>query len=280
MNLTTVAFQGVIGAYSHQAIRKHYQKQVQVLPLPTFEDLFNAVITNQCSAAMVPLENSTTGSIFKNYDLLAKHSVSIINEVFLKISHNLLVIPQPEINTSKRLKMIKKVYSHPQALKQCQKFFNNHPWMKPVPHQDTAGSAADISRNNQLDKAAIASSQAAKIYQLQILKKNIETNKNNFTRFVVIAKNQIVKHPNKVSLIFKIKHQPQALFKIIKPLAENKLNITKIESRPILNKPWEYLFYLDFEINNNQNYRQIIDKIKQNCISLKILGIYQKGKYV
>lgn len=278
--LNKVAYQGIPGAFSDIAIKKYFKEKVKAYPRASFEKLFKAVKNRECDFGMVPIENSIAGSIYQNYDLLKEYGVAIVGEIYLKISHNLLVIPLAKIK-SKRLKMVKKVYSHPQALLQCQKFFKNHPWIKAIPAEDTARSAQNLSQSKKIDTAAIASLKAAKIYKLEILKKGIETDKNNFTRFVVIGYKQDIPKANKVSLIFSVAHKPGSLYKSLKPFAQRKINLTKIESRPIIGKPWEYLFYLDFETDlGKQECLKAIKQLKKNCLYLKILGFYKKGRTV
>lgn len=186
MSLVKIAYQGIVGAYSHIAIKKYFKNKAKAIAKKTFKDIFESVKSKECDFAMVPIENSVAGKIKQNYNFLSKYKVSIIGEIYLKICHNLMAVPVKNKTKQQRLKMIKKVYSHPQALKQCQGFFKNHAWIKPLPAYDTAGSAKNLSLSKKIDEAAIASSQAAKIYKLEVLKKGIETNKNNFTRFVII----------------------------------------------------------------------------------------------
>ena len=281
-NLKKVAYQGIPGAFSDIAIKKYFKDKVKACPRFSFEEIFKSVKNKECDFGMVPIENSTSGSIYQNYDFLKKYDVAIVGEIYLKISHNLLVTPLIKTKSqNKRLKMINEVYSHPQALLQCQKFFKNHPWIKAIPAEDTAGSAKDLSRSKKRNVAAIASSEAAKIYKLEVLKKGIETNKNNFTRFVIIRKKQNIAKANKISLIFSVVHKPGSLYKSLEPFAKRKINLTKIESRPIMGKPWEYLFYLDFEMTSGeQGCLQAIKELKKNCLYLKILGFYKKGAII
>lgn len=280
MSYIKVSYQGMPGAYSDIAAKKYFKIKVKTCPKHTFKDLFESVKTKKCDFAIAPIENSIAGSIYQNYDLLAKYNLNIVGEIYLRICHNLMVIPDKNKSKRQRLKMIKKAYSHPVALAQCQEFFQKHPWIKAISAEDTAGSAKDLVNSKKRDTAAIASSEAAKIYNLKILKRGIETDKNNFTRFVVIAEKQDVLRPNKVSLIFSVVHKPGSLYKSLKPFAEKNINLTKIESRPIIGKPWEYLFYLDFEIDSVRKCRQAIKELKKNCLFLKVLGFYQKGKTV
>ena len=280
MSLIKVCYQGVPGAYSHIAISRYFKNKARAIPCYSFDKLFNKVESQQCLYGMVPIENSIGGSVYQNYDLLTNHDLSIVGEVYLKITHNLLVVPTKGEDKNKRLHMIKKAYSHPEAIKQCQSFFNSHPWIKPVAAEDTAGSAKDLAQSGIKESAAIASNQSARIYSLRVLKKAIETDRNNFTRFVIVGQKQKIVRPSKVSIIFSVAHKPGSLYKSLTPFAQKKINLTKIESRPIIGKPWEYLFYLDFEINSYKECQQTLEELKKNCLHLKILGFYQKGKTV
>ncbi len=280
MEKIKVAYQGQPGAFSEIAIQKYFAALSGVVTIGqnTFKQVFEAVKDKKADYAMVPIENTLAGSIHQNYDLLKKYSLFIIGEIYLCINHNLLVIPAPNISLNKRLRMIKKVYSHPVALAQCEQFFINHPWIKPIQAEDTAGSAKDLSESVNLNEAAIASRLAGRIYKLKILKSNIETNKKNFTRFVVISKKKNGKRANKVSLVFSLSHKPGSLFKSLEAFAREKINLSKIESRPILGRPFEYLFYLDFEINNLKKCQEAIKELKKYTHYFKTLGYYQKGK--
>jgi len=280
MTTIRISYQGVPGAYSDIAAKRFFENKIETYPCHTFEELFDQVKSQNCHYGMVPIENSIAGSIHQNYDLLAKYNSLIVGEIYLKISHNLLVVPMKKIDKTKRIKMINEAYSHPQALWQCQGFFKRHPWIKTVPAEDTAGSAENLSKWRKKHIAAIASKEAAKIYSLEVLKIGIETNKNNFTRFMVIGKKQKVVKANKVSLIFSVIHKPGSLYQSLKPFSQRKINLTKIESRPILGKPWEYLFYLDFEINSLKECLMAIKELKENCLYFKILGFYKRGKVI
>ena len=276
----SVAYQGLPGAYSDIASQKYFKNKAKTCPKNTFTEIFKAVKNKKCGFAMVPIENSIAGSVYQNYDLLAQYNLYIVGEIYLRICHNLLAVPIKNKTKEERLGAIKKVYSHPVALAQCQKFFNKHPWLKAVSSFDTAGSAKELAQKGNKNTAVIASSLAAKIYGLEIIKQKIETNKNNFTRFVVVSQKQKVIKPNKVSLIFSTNHKPGSLYQALKPFAQRKINLTKIESRPIIGQLWEYVFYLDFEISSIKKCQQAIKELKTNCLFLKILGFYQKGKTV
>ena len=188
LNKLKVSYQGISGAYSHLAIKKYFRNKATAYPCPTFKSIFKALINKKCKYAMLPVENSIAGKVGQNYDLIKKYRFAITGEINLRIHHQLLVVPLKDISQEKRLKMIKKACSHPVALAQCQGLFKKHPWIKPTRAEDTAGSAKDLAKSRNKDEAAIASIEAAKIYKLEVLKKNIESSKNNFTRFLIIKK--------------------------------------------------------------------------------------------
>lgn len=269
------------GAYSEIAAEEYFGKGIETCPKLSFTEMFEAVEKGVCDFGMVPIENSTTGSIYQNYDLLAKMEVFVVGEIYLRISHNLLVIPVKDIDKKKRLTMIKTVFSHPQGIFQCQQFLNSYPWMKPVEAYDTAGSAKGLAESKDILSAAIASSKAAKIYRLEILEKAIETNKNNFTRFLVISKEKKEALADKASFVFSLEHRPGQLAKVLGIFAGKQMNLTKIESRPVLGKPWEYLFYLDVESEGLREAREgnsLLKTLKKETLYLKVLGIYKRGK--
>jgi prephenate dehydratase len=278
MKKIKVAYQGQPGAFSDIALKAYFKNQAIGWPKHTFKKLFESVRVGESNFGMVPIENSIAGSVTPNYDLLASHSLKIVGELYLKITHNLLVIPTKTKDKKIREKMLQKVYSHPVALAQCQKFFTSHPQMKPIVAEDTAGSAKDLAKWQKKDVAAIASSEAAKIYGLEILKKGIETNKNNYTRFVIIAKKGNNLQKGKASLVFSTNHQPGALYQTLGVLAKRKINLTKIESRPIIGQPWKYLFFTDLEIDSLPKTKKAIDELKKISPFLKVLGFYPKGK--
>jgi len=275
-----IAYQGIPGAFSDIAIKHYWNNQAAGVPARTFPELFKLVKNKKADFGMVPIENSLAGSVYQNYDLLSQSRVKIVGELYLRIKHNLLVVSQKKnASTKQRLKSLTKVYSHPVALAQCQAFFAKYPWLQPTTHEDTAGSAQELSQKGNKQEAAIASSLAGKLYGLQTLKRGIETNKQNYTRFVVIAAQaSLVAAADKISLTFTLPHRPGTLYQVLKILAEKGLNLTKIESRPIIGKPWEYRFYLDIEQSQMTNYwPEVKPDLQKTCQGLKILGMYQKG---
>lgn len=277
-----IVYQGYPGAFSHIAGIKFFGEKNKFWGVKNFEEIFSVIKNKKANFGIIPIENSIAGSIYENYDFLIKYKIKVIGEIYLKIEHNLLGIKINNLNKTQRLKIINKVFSHYKALEQCSNFFKKYKWMEKVSFEDTAGAAQFIKNSHNPSYGAIASRLSAKIYNLNIILKNIEDSKNNYTRFLIIAnKNIKVKNPNKCSLVFYLKHKPGSLYRALKTFAENKINLTKIESRPIINKPFEYLFYLDFEFSKNkfEILNKILKNLKKDAQGIKILGLYTKGKY-
>lgn len=281
-----VVFQGKEGAFSHIAGIKFFGERNTFYGVENFEDIFLALKTNKADFGIVPIENSIAGSVYENYDLLIKYKFFIAGELYLKISHNLLGIKTDISPLSKRLKVIKKVFSHYKALEQCNKFFRKHPWMEKVDCGDTAGAALLVSNSQNISYGAIASKFSAKIYDLDILLENIEDNQANYTRFLIIQKEKPAVNNSrsfqKCSLAFSLRHKPGSLYRTLGIFAQRGINLTKIESRPINGKPFEYLFYLDFEFLKGKDkinlFTEIINELKKETKKIFVLGLYNKGK--
>jgi prephenate dehydratase len=266
-NKITVAYQGERGAFSDIATRQYFGESVQTLPCKSFYDTFATIKSGIAKYAVIPIENSIAGSIHENYDLLNKFGFKIIGEIYLRIEHNLL------INKGSNIANIQTVYSHPKALEQCLDFLHLHPKMQAVAYLDTAGSARSVCERKDPTEAAIASLEAGKIYDLHVAITNIESNKQNYTRFLVIA-SRSVQIGTKFTIVFTLRHEVGSLAKAITLLAKNMINITKIESRPILGKPWEYLFYLDGIKPTGLKLKILISKLKKYCQTTNLLGQY------
>ena len=271
-----VAFQGEHGAFSEQASHEYFSKTTATLPIKTFEGVFSSVKRGTARYGIIPIENSLFGSIHQNYDLLQQFDVKIVGEVKLRIVHALMV--QPRVT----LKDIKYVYSHPQALGQCDQFLRGLKGVDTVAMYDTAGAAKMIGDNRRTDAAAIASVEAAKVYGLRILCAGIENDHKNFTRFLVLGKRSRVQRKNaKTSIIFSLKNDPGALFKALSVFALREINLYKIESRPLVGKPWEYTFYLDFKGSvEDEVCKNALDHLREIAAYIKILGSYPEGKTV
>ncbi len=272
--MNKVAFQGEKGAFSEDAAFHYFGKQINSIPRDTFKKVFQAVVSSECHYGIIPIENTTTGSIHHNVDFLLEFNLSVIGEIILRIQHNLLSVEQNP------LKDIQKVYSHPQALEQCSNFITGLKNAEIIPMYDTAGSARFIAEHKSIHAAAIASRRAGEVYNLHVLKKDIENNHQNYTRFLIISRN--VKNPEqggKTSIVFATKNIPGALFKSLSVFALRDINLLKIESRPLRKGPWEYWFYLDFEGSiKEEACFNAINHLKEITDFLKILGSYPKGK--
>jgi chorismate mutase/prephenate dehydratase len=267
----TVAFQGEAGAYSEEAAYQFWGPAVRLKPCESLEDVFTAVEKAEVRFGLVPVENSLEGSIPRTYDLLLESSLKVAAESQLRIVHCLIGLPGAQIDS------IKEVYSHPQALGQCKTFLRQMGW-KLVPTYDTAGSVKQIKESGEIGKAAIASARASEIYGMKILVRGIEDNIHNFTRFFVLSRQEASPSGNdKTSIVFSVKHQPGALYDALKELAARKINLTKIESRPTRQKPWEYNFYVDIEGHQEDLVVEgALESLEKATIFVKILGSYPK----
>jgi prephenate dehydratase len=237
----SIAFQGESGAYSEEAILFGLGDTMSRLPCHSFADLFLAIVSGRVEAGLLPMENSTTGSIHTSYDLLLEYNLHAIGEFILPVRHFVMVPPGVEMDA------VKQVISHPQALDQCSRWITSQGW-EPVPVHDTAGAARMLAEEKRPDRAAIASETAARLYGLSIVARSIQDIQANYTRFFLLSKDALpIAQPMKSSLIFSTKHKPGALHACLNELATRNINLTKIESRPDRRTPWHYLFYLDFE---------------------------------
>lgn len=266
-----VGFQGVKGSFSEEALIEHFGCEAKCSNFDKFEDVFKALKEEKIDYGVLPIENSSTGGITEVYDLLRKYGFFIVGEKIIKVNHNLLGIKGTKIED------IKEVYSHSQAFYQSSEFLKNYPQWMCIPYKNTATSAKFIKENNCKYKAAIGSKKAAKIYELDIIKSNINHNKNNYTRFIIVGRNlELEKDYNKISILISIPHKEGSLYNILSIFAKNKLNMLKIESRPILKRPWEYYFYIDFQGNlSMENVMNAINLIKSNSFEFKMLGNYK-----
>jgi prephenate dehydratase len=281
-----VAFQGELGAFSQQAARQLLGDEIVVVPCQRFDEMFQAVASGKVDAAAVPIENTLHGSVHENYDHLLHFELPIVAETNVRIVHNLIAMP------GVTFKRIKKVYSHPVALNQCLKFLAAHPEMERTPFYDTAGSVKMLAEEKSADGAAIASSVAAEIYGAHILRKSIEDDRQNFTRFFLLrrpgkpsgamavseaARNHAAKDW-KTSVVFTTRNTPGALFRAMSAFALRDLSLTKIESRPLRGKPWEYLFYLDFSGKaGDEKSKRALAHLGEIADFLRVLGSYPKG---
>ncbi len=278
--MKTIAYQGVKGAFSYITALKEFGENHHFRGLQTFKEVFEVVNRGEADDAVIPIENSLIGSIYENYDLLNTYEMKIVAEHFTKIEHCLLTLSTPHLKGDEQLKKITKVLSHPKALEQCSNFFQNHPWIEAVVHFNTAGAAAEIASSGNPTLAAIASAEASELYGLKILKKGIEDDPKNYTRFVTVTKREMHSEEiDKCSLLLQLKHCPGALAELLKHFAEQAINLTKIESRPLRGCPFEYLFYVDFEFigRKRQDIENLLKGLCSKVQMLKILGFYKKG---
>ncbi|MCF7804704.1 MAG: prephenate dehydratase [Candidatus Marinimicrobia bacterium] len=267
-----VAFQGVRGAFSEAAIYQQYGTKVETCGFDDFEAVFDAVIRGEMDAAMIPVENSIAGSVSRNYDFFLVKPVVAISEVYAPVRHCLLAKPGVSLED------ITSVLSHPMALKQCESYLREYDF-KSVPEYDTAGAAKLVAESTEHHFAAIASHLAGEIYNLDILAEDIQTMNTNMTRFLVVATSEPEDiRREKTSIAFKTEHHPGALEDCLHTLTRNQINLTKIQSRPIPENPWEYVFYADFEGGADQtNVSKAMTELKDEAKYLKVLGSYPMG---
>lgn len=270
--MTTVAFQGERGAYSESAVYQFFGSTVQVKPCRDFKDVFESIKKQEVEAGVVPVENSIEGSVNQNYDLFFNYDLKVCGEVIVKVAHCLIANPGTSID------QIKIVYSHPQALAQCRSFLEKSKW-ELIPAYDTAGSVKLIKEKKLTNAAAIASERAAELYGMQILSRDIADNKENYTRFFVLSKEDSpVTGKDKTSIIFSTKHEPGSLYHALGEFAKRNINLTRIESRPTKKTLWEYNFYLDFEGHRTEpRCVEALKALEKYATFIKILGSYPKG---
>ena len=268
-----VAFQGERGAYSESAVYQFFGADTQVKPCRDFKDVFDSVCTRETQHGVVPVENSLEGSVSQNYDLLQRYDLKVCGEIIVKIEHCLIA------NPGTALEDIEVVYSHPQALGQCQSFLEKFA-RELIPTYDTAGSVKMLKEKGLRNAAAIASERAANLYGMRILVKDIADNSENYTRFFVLSiEDATATGKDKTSIIFAATHKPGSLYSALSEFAKRNINLTKIESRPTKQTPWEYNFYLDFEGHRTEKRCTEALKALENCTKfVKILGSYPKAK--
>ncbi|MCC6458471.1 MAG: prephenate dehydratase [Caldilineaceae bacterium] len=266
--MTIVAFQGEHGAYSEEALIQHFGEDVTTLPCHAFEHLFEAIESGKADFAVLPVENSTAGSINKSFDLLLEHDVKVHGEILLRVRHCLLTMPGQG-------KTIREVRSHPQALAQCEAYLNRNHYTA-VPWYDTAGSAKDLAATPAEGVAVIASKLSAKQYGLEIVEEGVEDLRHNYTRFFVIGTGDAeVQGPSKTSLVFAIPNTAGSLLQALNEFANRRINLTKIESRPRRNRPWQYVFYLDFDGHwQDPAAREALIQLLSRAAFVKLLGSY------
>lgn len=276
-----VAIQGALGSYHDIAAHRYFEgEEIELICCATFEDVFDAIRRDSQTIGMTAIENTIAGSLLHNYELLRQSGAQIVGEHKLRISHSICCLPEEDWED------IREVNSHPIALMQCREFLGQHPQIKVVEAEDTALSAEIIRRDNLRGHAAICSKAAAELHGMKVLQEGIETNKHNFTRFLVVADPWQVddlnryrsKEPDKASMVFTLPHSEGSLSQVLSILSFYRINLTKIQSLPIIGREWEYQFYVDVVFDNLLRYKQSIAAISPLTKELKILGEYEDGK--
>lgn len=275
-----VAIQGGAGAYHEIAAREYFKgEEVDIVPCSTFRDIFTEAAKDPALIGVMAIENTIAGSLLQNHDLLKINDLQIAGEHKLRISHSLAALPGSSICD------IKEVMSHPMALMQCEEFLDTLPGVKIVEHSDTALAAKDVREKNMVGTAAICSTFAAEMYGLEVVARGIETNKRNFTRFLILAQGEMLRevkkdnHINKSSMVFILPHNEGSLSKVLSVLSFYDINLTRIQSLPIIGREWEYQFYIDLTFTDFFRYRQSVDAIMPLISGLKILGEYREEKH-
>lgn len=276
-----VAIQGTLGSYHDIAAHKYFEgEDIELICCANFEDVFAAVKEDNQTIGMLAIENTIAGSLLHNNELLRQSGIQIVGEYKLRISHSFVCLPEETWED------ITEVNSHPIALMQCREFLGQHPKIKVVEAEDTALSAEIIKKENLKGHAAICSKAAAERYGMKVLQEGIETNKHNFTRFLVVADpwqvDELNRHRqkaiNKASMVFTLPHTEGSLSQVLSILSFYNINLTKIQSLPIIGREWEYQFYVDVVFDNVLRYKQSIVAITPLTKELKILGEYEDGK--
>ena len=278
MKRQRIGFQGALGAFSQEAVVQLLGNKAEVIPFAKFEEVFRALDRGKIHGAVIPMENTLAGSVHENYDHLLNFDVQIAAETNVRIIHNLIAAP------GVRFQDIRKVYSHPVALNQCLRFFSRHPKLESTPFYDTAGSVKMVMEERPAGAAAIASAVAASMYGGRILRRSIEDDHRNFTRFFLLYPSRRKQHARraakgwKTSLVFTTRNIPGALFRALSAFALRDLNLIKIESRPLHGKPWEYLFYLDFLGREDEPHVQnALRHLAELADFLRVLGSYPRA---
>jgi prephenate dehydratase len=278
-----IAFQGERGAFSEEAALKLLGADVTLVPCATFDATFSAIKNQAADYVLAPMENSLAGSVHRSFDLLVESGLHIVGEVIIPIVHCLIGVPRAA------LERIASVESHPVALAQCERFFIAHPQLKRIPAEDTAGSVREVMRAADPTRAAIASRRAAELYDGVILLDHLEDDRENYTRFFLLAPSAAQSQdlaaavaasaPDKISLVFQLAHKPGALHHALEPFARRNINMMKIESRPVHGRPWQYRFYLDLQAAaSDPEFAAALADLALQAVELKILGSYKSAE--
>jgi prephenate dehydratase len=272
-----IAFQGERGAFSEEAALKLLGADVTLVPCSTFDATFSAIRSQAADYVLAPMENSLAGSVHRSFDLLVESGLHIVGEVIIPIVHNLIGLPGAALDR------ITSVESHPVALAQCEQFFIDHPRLKRIPAEDTAGSVREVVRACDPTRAAIASKRAAELYGAVFLQEHLEDDRENYTRFFLLAPTagqpQEFPAADKISLVFQLAHKPGALHHALEPFARRNINMMKIESRPVHGRPWQYRFYLDLQAAaSDPEFAAALAELAQHAVELKVLGSYKSAE--
>jgi prephenate dehydratase len=276
-----IAFQGERGAFSEEAALKLLGADVTLVPCATFDATFSAIKKQAADYVLAPMENSLAGSVHRSFDLLVESGLHIVGEVIIPIVHNLIGVP------GATLEQIASVESHTVALAQCEQFFIERPSLKRIPAEDTAGSVREVMRAGNPTRAAIASKRASELYGAIILREHLEDDRENYTRFFLLAPSSAqprefptgAEAADKISLVFQLAHQPGALHHALEPFARRDINMMKIESRPVHGRPWQYRFYLDLQAGaSDPEFAAALAELAQQAVELKVLGSYKSAE--
>jgi len=273
-NMKKIAIQGIAGSFHEDAARRYFEDEIDVVECKTFTGVCNLIDTDQVSIAVMAIENSIAGSLLQNYALIREYHLKVIGEIYIHIQMNLMANPgvtKADIQT---------IYSHQIAIKQCSEYLEKYfPDVRIIENQDTAASGKLVHEKKLMDSAAIGNQRTAELYELEILDTGLETNNKNYTRFLILSKharpNELA---NKASLCFEVGHYYGALANVLNTFAENQINLTKIQSVPIIGKPNEYTFHIDVEWDSVENYEKALHAILKNVSSLSVLGEYVRGE--
>jgi prephenate dehydratase len=271
-----IAIQGEPGSFSHEAALK-LVPGAEIIPCSLSIEVFAALDDQRADAAVIPIENSLAGSVLEHFDLLLNHDVKVVRESLLRIRHNLIAVAGASMDT------IDRVFSHPVALAQCRRFLADHPTMKAISFYDTAGSVKQLVGLRDKHAAAIASEAAARFYGGEILVSGIEDNPENYTRFFLVRRSPDAKadpESNKVSIAFSVENRPGSLVDALSALSAQGTNLTKIESRPVQGRPWEYIFYVDCQISSSEEGTRALTALLEHCGMVKELGSYREAEGV
>jgi len=269
-----IAIQGEPGSFSHEAVLR-LVPEATILHCSFSPEVFRRLSEGDVDAAVIPIENSLAGSVVEHYDLLLKHDVAVEREHLLSIHHNLIVVP------GTKMEQLHRVYSHPVALAQCRRFFEEHPQIEPVPYYDTAGSVKQLIELRDRSCGAIASTQAAAHYGGEILAPNLEDAAENYTRFFLIRRcDEVLRDQaaDKVSLAFTVENRPGTLVGALQAFASQGVNLTKIESRPVHGRPWQYVFFADYQLASPEPADKALRLLAEHCSMVKELGRYRAGQ--